>query len=47
MEASERMPCAGKPAKQNPNIFSLMAEDVRAALERDPAAVNAFGVLTS
>ena len=47
MEASERMPCAGKPAKQKPNIFSLMAEDVWAALERDPAAVNAFGVLTS
>lgn len=47
MEASERMPCEGIPVKQNPNIFSLMAEDVRAALERDPAAVNAFVVITS
>ncbi len=47
MVASERMPCEGNPAKQNPNIFSLMAEDVRVALERDPAAVNAFVVITS
>ena len=46
MEASERMPCDGIPAERNPNIFSLMAEDVRAALERDPAAVNAFVVIT-
>ncbi|MEN6579507.1 MAG: serine O-acetyltransferase, partial [Anaerolineaceae bacterium] len=27
-------------------MFSLMAEDVRVALERDPAAVNAFVVIT-
>ena len=47
MEASERMPCEGIPVKQNLDIFSLMAEDVRAAVERDPAAVNAFVVLTS
>ncbi len=47
MEASERMPCEGIPRKQNPNIFSLMAEDVQVALERDPAAVNAFVVITS
>jgi len=47
MEASERMPCEGIPATQNPNVFSLMAEDVRAAVERDPAAANAFVVLTS
>ncbi len=47
MEASERMPCEGIPVKQNPNIFSLMAEDVRAALDRDPAARNAFVVITS
>ena len=46
MEASERMPCEGIPAERNPNIFSLMAEDVRVALERDPAAVNAFVVIT-
>jgi len=46
MEASKRLPCEGIPAEQNPNIFSLMAEDVRAALERDPAAVNAFVVIT-
>lgn len=47
MEASERMPCESIPVKQNLDIFSLMAEDVRAAVERDPAAVNAFVVLTS
>jgi len=47
MEASERMPCEGMPARQNPNLFSLMAEDVRVALERDPAARNAFVVITS
>ena len=47
MEASERMPCESIPVKQNLDIFSLMAEDVRAAVGRDPAAVNAFVVLTS
>ena len=47
MEASERMPYESIPVKQNLDIFSLMAEDVRAAVERDPAAVNAFVVLTS
>ena len=47
MEASERMPCESIPVKQNLDIFSLMAEDVRAAVVRDPAAVNAFVVLTS
>ena len=41
------MPCESIPVKQNLDIFSLMAEDVRAAVERDPAAVNAFVVLTS
>lgn len=46
MEASKRLPCEGVPEERNPNIFSLMAEDVRAALERDPAAVNAFVVIT-
>jgi len=47
MEASERMPCEGMPATKRPNLFSLMAEDVRVAVERDPAAANAFVVITS
>lgn len=47
METSKRMPCEGVPVKQNPNIFNLMAEDIRAAVDRDPAARNAFVVLTS
>src|SRR5690606_36175118 len=47
MEASDRMPCQGIPATKRPNLFSLMAEDVQVAVERDPAAANAFIVLTS
>lgn len=47
METSERMPCEGIPATPKSNFFSLMAEDVRVAVERDPAAANAFVVITS
>jgi len=47
MAVSERMTSTVVQRKQNPNIFGLMAEDVQAALDRDPAAVNAFVVVTS
>lgn len=40
-------PCPGKEEVRLRNPFALAAEDVRTALERDPAARSWFGVVTN
>ena len=47
MGANKDMTRKGTSAAERPGLFKRMAEDVRAAVERDPAAPNAFVVLTS
>lgn len=47
MGANKDMTRKGTSAAERPGLFKRMAEDVRVAVERDPAAPNAFVVLTS